>query len=168
VVAVDVGRAQLHERLRADARVESLERTDIRALSLDRVGGCPFGLIVVDLAFISLRSVAAVVLGPLAAPGGDVLALIKPQFEAGRREVSAGRGVVRDPLVWAQTLESVYGAVAGHGAAMMGIMVSPLTGADGNVEFFAHLRAHQPEAGSAPPDFPAVALEASRRHGPGA
>jgi 23S rRNA (cytidine1920-2'-O)/16S rRNA (cytidine1409-2'-O)-methyltransferase len=168
VVAVDVGRAQLHERLRADARVDSLERTDIRGLSLDRVGGCPFELIVVDLAFISLRSVAGAVLGPLAAPGADVLTLIKPQFEAGRRHVSAGRGVVRDPRVWAGALESVYGAVAGHEAAMMGIMVSPLTGADGNVEFFAHVLAHQPSAGTEPPDFPAVALEASRRHGPGA
>ena len=66
--------------------------------------------------------------------------LIKPQFEAGRPQVSAGRGVIRDPEVWADVLETVSGALVDHRAAMMGVMVSPLTGADGNVEFLAHLR----------------------------
>jgi 23S rRNA (cytidine1920-2'-O)/16S rRNA (cytidine1409-2'-O)-methyltransferase len=135
VVAVDVGRAQLHERLRADARVQSVERTDIRRLSLDQVGGRPFELVVVDLAFISLRSVSAAVLGPLAAPGADVVALIKPQFEAGRRHVSAGRGVVRNPQVWAEVLDSVHVALTGHGAAMMGAMVSPLTAWTGGLRW---------------------------------
>jgi 23S rRNA (cytidine1920-2'-O)/16S rRNA (cytidine1409-2'-O)-methyltransferase len=167
VVAVDVGRAQLHGRLGADPRIHSLERTDVRRLTLDAVGGSPFELIVADLSFISLRSVAGAILGPLAAPRADVVTLIKPQFEAGRRRVSGGRGVVRQPSVWAEVLEAVCGTLVGHGAAMMEVMVSPLTGADGNVEFLAHLQAHQPPAAGRSVDFPAIAEEAARRHGRG-
>jgi 23S rRNA (cytidine1920-2'-O)/16S rRNA (cytidine1409-2'-O)-methyltransferase len=139
VVAVDVGRSQLHERLRDDRRVTSRERTDIRDLSADDAGG-RFDLVVADVSFISLRSVAAPVLERLAAPVADVVVLVKPQFEAGRQIVAKGRGVVRDPGVWTQVLTDVGSALVSHGAAMMGIMVSPLTGADGNVEFLAHLK----------------------------
>ncbi|MDQ1356097.1 MAG: rRNA (cytidine1920-2-O)/16S rRNA (cytidine1409-2-O)-methyltransferase, partial [Acidimicrobiaceae bacterium] len=134
VVAVDVGRGQLHERLAADARVDSRERTNIRHLTLDQVGGSPFEVIVADLSFISLRTVAPVLVNSLSAPGADIVTLIKPQFEAGRQAASIGRGVIRDPAVWSQTLLSVIGALIDQGAAMMGLMVSPLTGADGNVE----------------------------------
>jgi 23S rRNA (cytidine1920-2'-O)/16S rRNA (cytidine1409-2'-O)-methyltransferase len=165
VVAVDVGRAQLHERLVNDARVDHRERTDIRRLTLDAVGGCPFELVVADLSFISLRTVAPVILGRLAAAGADVVVLIKPQFEAGRHQVSAGRGVVRDPLVWSEVLETVCTALIGHGAAMMGVMVSPLTGGDGNVEFLAHVVAHQLASSGAAIDFPAISVAAARRHG---
>jgi 23S rRNA (cytidine1920-2'-O)/16S rRNA (cytidine1409-2'-O)-methyltransferase len=142
VVAVDVGRSQLHERLRADRRVRSLERTDIRKVTLDDLDGAPCQVIVADLSFISLRLVGASLLGELAAAEADVIVLVKPQFEAGRAEVSRGRGVVRDPAVWREVLEAVSATLGCHGAAMMGIMVSPLTGADGNVEFLAHMRAH--------------------------
>ena len=138
VTAVDVGHGQLHERLRADPRVRALERTNVRRF----VAEVPFDVVVADLSFISLRTVAASLVGANAAPGADVVVLIKPQFEAGRAEASRGRGVVRDPAVWRRVLSEVRGALEGRGAAMMGAMVSPLTGADGNVEFLAHLRAH--------------------------
>lgn len=138
VTAVDVGYGQIHERLRADPRVRVLERTNVRHFVAD----VAFDLVVADLSFISLVTVAPALLGPNAAPGADVVVLVKPQFEAGRAEVSKGRGVVRDPAVWRQALESVRVAAERRGAAMMGAMVSPLTGAGGNVEFLAHLRAH--------------------------
>jgi 23S rRNA (cytidine1920-2'-O)/16S rRNA (cytidine1409-2'-O)-methyltransferase len=166
VVAVDVGRGQLHERLAADARVDSRERTNIRHLTLDQVGGSPFEVIVADLSFISLRTVAPVLVNSLSAPGADIVTLIKPQFEAGRQAASIGRGVIRDPAVWSQTLLSVIGALIDQGAAMMGLMVSPLTGADGNVEFLAHLRAHAHRTPGNPEDLvDAVVAEATAAHG---
>ncbi|MGQ0520199.1 MAG: TlyA family RNA methyltransferase [Actinomycetota bacterium] len=158
VIAVDVGSGQLHERLRRDPRVEVRERTNVRHLVL----GAPVDVVVADLSFISLRVVAPSLVGPNAAPGADVVALVKPQFEAGRAEASRGRGVVRDPAVWRRVLEEARSALGGQGAAMMGAMVSPLTGADGNVEFLAHLRAH--EHGTAPAvDLDAVVAEAADR-----
>jgi 23S rRNA (cytidine1920-2'-O)/16S rRNA (cytidine1409-2'-O)-methyltransferase len=156
VTAVDVGRGQLHERLRADPRVTTRERTDIRAFTTD----APFPFVVGDLSFISLRSVAGALLGDNAAPGADVVVLVKPQFEAGRAEVSRGAGVIRDPAVWTTVLEQVSAALAGQGAAMMGAMVSPLRGADGNVEFLFHLRAHT-LAGPTGIDVAALVDEAS-------
>ncbi|HEX3541622.1 MAG TPA: TlyA family RNA methyltransferase [Acidimicrobiales bacterium] len=175
VVAVDVGRGQLHQRLAVDARVDSRERTDIRNLTLAQVGGRPFDLIVADLSFISLRSVLAVLLGSLAVPGADVVTLVKPQFEAGRQAASAGRGVIRDPSIWSATLTRVISAMTAGGASMMGLMVSPLTGAEGNVEFLAYCRAHASREGdeqapeAAPPSaeqlVAAAVGRAARRHG---
>lgn len=139
VVAVDVGYGQLHERLRGDPRVESHERTNVRGLRPGDLGA-PFDVVVADLSFISLRTVLAPLLG-LAAPGAHVVLLVKPQFEAGRAEASRGRGVVREPDVWRRVLDEVMIALQASGAAIMGVMVSPLTGADGNVEFLVHARA---------------------------
>jgi 23S rRNA (cytidine1920-2'-O)/16S rRNA (cytidine1409-2'-O)-methyltransferase len=139
VVAVDVGYGQLHERLRADARVESVERTNVRDLALGDLGP-PFDLVVADLSFISLRAVLASLLGQ-AAPDAHIVLLVKPQFEAGRDEAARGRGVIRDPAVWRRVLDEVLIALQATGAAIMGAMVSPLTGADGNVEFLVHARA---------------------------
>jgi 23S rRNA (cytidine1920-2'-O)/16S rRNA (cytidine1409-2'-O)-methyltransferase len=139
VVAVDVGRGQLHERLRADDRVVSLERTNVRTSSLAALGGVPFDLVAADLSFISLRTVA-VALADWTNPRGDLVVLVKPQFEAGRREVSRGRCVIREPAVWRRAVVDVIAAFDAAGATMMGVMVSPLRGADGNVEFLAHLR----------------------------
>lgn len=138
VTAVDVGHGQLHERLRADPRVTVVERTDIRAFALEP----PAEVVVADLSFISLASVAPSLLGPNAGQDADVVVLVKPQFEAGRAEASRGRGVIRDPAVWHRVLEYTRSALEAQGAAMMGVMVSPLRGAAGNVEFLAHLRAH--------------------------
>jgi 23S rRNA (cytidine1920-2'-O)/16S rRNA (cytidine1409-2'-O)-methyltransferase len=161
VVAVDVGYGQLHERLRADDRVTVLERTNVRDLTPEAVGG-PRELIVADLSFISLGTVAPALLG-VAAPGADLVVLVKPQFEAGRAEASKGRGVIRDPEVWRRALAEVHAALTAQGAAIMGVMVSPLTGADGNVEFLLHARA---EPGATPTvtaaDLDAVVVSAAR------
>ena len=134
VVAIDVGRNQLHERLRADPRVASFERTDVRAAAADVIGG-PAELVVADVSFISLRLVMADLCRLATA---DIVVLVKPQFEAGRAEADRGRGVIRDPEVWRRALSGVCRAVVGAGAAIMGVMVSPLTGAEGNVEFLLH------------------------------
>ena len=143
VVAVDVGRAQLHERLRADPRVEVRERTDIRTVPAT---GESYPLVVADLSFISLRSVARSLVA-LAAPTADIVVLVKPQFEAGRAEASRGKGVIRDPAVWSRVLEQAITAMEDAGAANMGVMVSPLRGADGNVEFLAWFRVGTPAPG---------------------
>jgi 23S rRNA (cytidine1920-2'-O)/16S rRNA (cytidine1409-2'-O)-methyltransferase len=164
VVAVDVGRGQLHERLRRDRRVVVLERTNVRSLGLDQVGGIPFPVVVADLSFISLRTVAPVLLGGLAAPDADVVALVKPQFEAGRAEASRGKGVVKDPAVWARVLGEVCSSFRRARAVMMGAMVSPLTGAHGNVEFLVHARAHaHPDQAEPGLDLAAVVAEAATR-----
>ena len=136
VVAVDVGYGQLHERLRADPRVEAHDRTNIRQVQPGDLGD-PFEVVVADLSFISLRLVMANLLA-LAAPTAHLVLLVKPQFEAGRAEAARGRGVIRDPEVWRRALEDVVGAARGHGAAIMDVMVSPLRGTDGNVEFLLH------------------------------
>jgi 23S rRNA (cytidine1920-2'-O)/16S rRNA (cytidine1409-2'-O)-methyltransferase len=148
VVAVDVGYGQLHERLRADPRVEVRERVNVRSLEPGGVDPAA-GVVVADLSFISLRTVAGALLSALV-PAGDLIVLVKPQFEAGRAAVSAGRGVIRDPAVRAEALRAVGAHLAGLGATIMGAMVSPLRGADGNVEFLLHARAPG-VAGPVPP-----------------
>ncbi len=137
VVAVDVGYGQLHERLRGDERVHLHERTNARSIDAEVVGGA-VDLLVADLSFISLRTVLPALV-PLVEPGGDVVLLVKPQFEAGRAEASRGGGVVRDPVIWRRVLGEVATAAARTGADTMGAMPSPLTGADGNVEFLLRL-----------------------------
>jgi 23S rRNA (cytidine1920-2'-O)/16S rRNA (cytidine1409-2'-O)-methyltransferase len=142
VVAVDVGHGQLDVSLRHDPRVQVLERTNIRALAPADVGGTPFEVVVADLSFISLVPVAPALVGDLARPGADVVVLVKPQFEAGRAEVSRGRGVIRDRDVRRAGLEAVASAFASQGATIMGAMASPLLGPAGNAEFLLYARAH--------------------------
>ena len=151
VIAVDVGRGQLHQRLRVDPRVEVRERTNIRSLAPGDLGDL-VDLVVADLSFISLRTVTPALLG-LVRPEGDLVLLVKPQFEAGRQEASKNRGVITDPDVWQRVLREVSGTLGDHGTAIMGLMTSPLRGADGNVEFLLHGR-----AATDPP--PAVSLDA--------
>jgi 23S rRNA (cytidine1920-2'-O)/16S rRNA (cytidine1409-2'-O)-methyltransferase len=146
VVAVDVGRAQLHERLRADPRVDVREQTDIRVVTPEVVGG-PLDVVLADLSFISLQ-----------APEGDLIVLVKPQFEAGRAEVSRGRGVIRDPAVWQRVLEEVASTFRTAGGAIMEAMVSPLRGADGNAEFLVHVRRAPSELHARPPGMDVDAL----------
>jgi 23S rRNA (cytidine1920-2'-O)/16S rRNA (cytidine1409-2'-O)-methyltransferase len=136
VVAVDVGRGLLHERIRTDPRVTVVERTNVRALDL----GERFPLVVADLSFISLRTVAPALVGHAAA---DLVLLVKPQFEAAKAEAAKGRGVVTDPEVHERVVEEVAVAFAALGAAKMGVMRSPVTGADGNVELLLHLSVAQ-------------------------
>jgi 23S rRNA (cytidine1920-2'-O)/16S rRNA (cytidine1409-2'-O)-methyltransferase len=144
-----VGRNQLHERLRADARVTVRERTNLRGVSGDDLGG-RFDVVVADLSFISLRTVAEPLLS-LARPGAHEVLLVKPQFEAGKEEADRGRGVITDPLVWHRVLTEVDDALRGLGTAIMEAMVSPLRGSSGNVEFLVHVIAPG-GAASAPTD----------------
>jgi 23S rRNA (cytidine1920-2'-O)/16S rRNA (cytidine1409-2'-O)-methyltransferase len=170
VVAVDVGYGQLELRLRQDPRVRVLDRTNVRALDAELVGG-PVDLTVADLSFISLRLVLPVLAG-LTRDDGDLVLLVKPQFEAGREEAARGKGVIRSPAVWRRVLDEVVVAVGGRGGTMMGAMVSPITGADGNVEFLVHAAAAPaagvpgaPGAGPVPVDLDAVVATAVERHG---
>jgi 23S rRNA (cytidine1920-2'-O)/16S rRNA (cytidine1409-2'-O)-methyltransferase len=136
VVAVDVGHGQLHERLRNDPRVHNMERTNIRDITRASIGG-PVDIVVGDLSFISLRLVTA----PLASvcePGAPMVLLVKPQFEAGRAEVSRGRGVITDPSIWERVRAEVAQALQTAGCTVAGWTDSPITGADGNREFLVH------------------------------
>jgi len=151
VVAVDVGYGQLHERVRRDPRVDVRERTNVRDLTADALGPAA-DLVVADLSFISLRTVLPALL-PLARAEADLVLLVKPQFEAGRQEAARGKGVISDPDIWRRVLEEVCGALIDLGAAIMGVMASPLTGADGNVEFLLHAR-----TATARPSAPTEAL----------
>ena len=140
VVAVDVGYGQLHERLRADPRVHNVERTNLREANLAALGA-PFDAAVADLSFISLTKVLEAITDACR-PGAPMVVLVKPQFEAGRVEAAKGHGVIADPAIWRRVLDEVITAWRGCGAVIMGCMVSPLLGAEGNVEFL--LAAHAP------------------------
>jgi 23S rRNA (cytidine1920-2'-O)/16S rRNA (cytidine1409-2'-O)-methyltransferase len=138
VVAVDVGRGQLHERLRSDARVEVRERTHVADLDPGSFAERPM-VIVADLSFISLRRALPALVAVAARPA-DLVLLVKPQFEAGRAEASKGKGVITDPNVWRRVLGEIVAALESLGAVIMDAMPSPVRGADGNVEFFLHAR----------------------------
>jgi 23S rRNA (cytidine1920-2'-O)/16S rRNA (cytidine1409-2'-O)-methyltransferase len=132
VYAVDSGTNQLAWKLRQDARVVVLERLSARLLTLEHIPE-PVDLIVCDASFISLMKVLPVAMG-FAAPGARLLALIKPQFEAGRADVGKG-GVVRDPAVHDRVCAEVSAWLAGAGWPVLGLTTSPITGPEGNVEF---------------------------------
>jgi 23S rRNA (cytidine1920-2'-O)/16S rRNA (cytidine1409-2'-O)-methyltransferase len=137
VVAVDVGRGQLAWPLRNDPRVRVLERTNIRTLELEAIGG-PADLCTADLSFISL-ALCAPALARCTTPDADLVLLVKPQFEAGREHVGKG-GIVRDAAVHREVLRRVRDDVAAGGLRAIAVVPSPLRGADGNVEFFFHSR----------------------------
>ena len=159
VLAVDVGYGQLHPSLRHDPRVDVRERTNIRNLAaLEQ--GVPFDLIVADLSFTSLTTVAPVLTGPLAAEGADLVVLVKPQFEVGHVEVSRGRGVVRDQGLRRTALDKVASALTAAGATIMGAMASPVLGPAGNAEYLLWVRVGSPGAVTPSPDV-AAALDAA-------
>ncbi len=138
VVALDVGYGQLAWEIRTDPRVTVMDKTNVRELSPDALPYRP-ALVTADLSFISLRSVVDALLdvsGSLA----DLVLLIKPQFEAGRKQVEHG-GVVRDPAVWRRTIVEVSDAIRTAGGATVGVIVSPVKGPAGNVEFLLHAMA---------------------------
>jgi 23S rRNA (cytidine1920-2'-O)/16S rRNA (cytidine1409-2'-O)-methyltransferase len=137
VVAVDVGYGQLDWRLRNDARVTVMERTNFRHLPDDAFAQ-PFDLIVADTSFISLRTILARAVAFLA-PHGEIVALVKPQFEAGRERLGSG-GVVRDPQVHRAVLREVRDAMAAIGLTAVDLAASPLLGPAGNREFLMRLR----------------------------
>ena len=136
VVALDVGHGQLHERLRADPRVTNLERCNVRHADVDTIGG-PVEVVVGDLSFISLTLVIPT-LARLCQPGSPMVLLVKPQFEAGRREVDRGRGIITDPAVHERVRGEITAALEAAGAVVEGWTTSPITGADGNIEFLVH------------------------------
>jgi len=135
VFAIDVGHGILHWKLRQDARVVVMERTNARYLA---ELPAPIDLVTIDVAFISLGLILPVVVHWLT-PDGDVVALVKPQFEAGRDAVGKG-GVVRDPAVHRKVLEDVLGFSVSAGLAPQGLIRSPLRGPKGNIEFLLWAR----------------------------
>jgi 23S rRNA (cytidine1920-2'-O)/16S rRNA (cytidine1409-2'-O)-methyltransferase len=137
VVAVDVGTGQLHPSLAADPRVTSREQTDIRSVTADDLGG-PFSFVAVDVSFISLALLAPVVAG-LVAPAGDVVALIKPQFEVGPDALRKD-GVVADETDRSASVATVVEALKDAGLDLHGLVPSPITGGAGNHEDLAWLR----------------------------
>jgi 23S rRNA (cytidine1920-2'-O)/16S rRNA (cytidine1409-2'-O)-methyltransferase len=141
VVAVDVGYGELAWSLRTDERVRVHERTNVRTLTPDAIGG-PVDLVVADLSFISLRLVLPA-LTACATADADLLPMVKPQFEVGRERLGAG-GVVRDPEHRVQAVLEVGTAAATLGWGTAGVVASPLPGPAGNVEFFLWLRRDAP------------------------
>lgn len=141
VVCVDVGRAQLHAKLRADARVTNLEKINARHIRASDLPRAEYDAIVMDLSFISLTAVLPAVWALLRA-GGTLVALVKPQFEAGKAEVDKGRGVIRDAAVQEATLARVrdFALAELPVAHLVGTMDSPIAGTDGNREFLLCLR----------------------------
>jgi 23S rRNA (cytidine1920-2'-O)/16S rRNA (cytidine1409-2'-O)-methyltransferase len=135
VYAIDVGYGQLAWKLRQDKRVVVMERTNARYLeSLPE----PVRIVTLDASFISLRLLFPAVVGWLE-PDADVIPLVKPQFEAERKQVGKG-GVVRDPAIHSRVLEKVVGYALAHDLVVCGVIRSPITGAAGNLEFLMHLR----------------------------
>jgi 23S rRNA (cytidine1920-2'-O)/16S rRNA (cytidine1409-2'-O)-methyltransferase len=159
VIAVDVGYGQLAWSLRTDQRVRVLDRTNVRALRPEDIGGA-VDLTVADLSFISLRLTLPALVG-CTAPDGDLLPMVKPQFEVGRERVGAG-GVVRDPVLRAQAMLDVLAVATDLELGLVDAIASPVPGPSGNVEYFLWLR-----RGAADPQHSAEDLvHAAVRRGP--
>ncbi|QIZ33619.1 TlyA family RNA methyltransferase [Saccharopolyspora sp. ASAGF58] len=137
VVAVDVGYGQLVWKLQTDDRVRIHDRTNVRSLAPEDIGG-PVDLVVADLSFISLKLVLPALLA-CASPDADLVPMIKPQFEVGKQRLGSG-GVVRDAELRAEAVLEVVRFAAGLGLGLRGVVASPLPGPSGNVEYFAWLR----------------------------
>ena len=136
VFAIDVGYGQLDWKIRSDPRVVVMERTNVRYVTPEDLGE-PLDLSVIDVSFISLRIVLPVIKTFLK-PTGQVLCLIKPQFEAGKEKVGK-KGVVRDPAIHKEVLDDFVALVQGIGFTILGLTFSPVKGPEGNIEFLAHL-----------------------------
>jgi 23S rRNA (cytidine1920-2'-O)/16S rRNA (cytidine1409-2'-O)-methyltransferase len=136
VFAIDVGRGQLHPSLRSHPKLVSMEETDIRAYEGKRLPARP-DVVVIDVSFISLKSVLATALSLAAAPM-HLLALIKPQFEAGRKHNK--RGIVRDAKIHQEICDDIAAFAASLGCTEIEVFPSPITGGDGNIEFFLGAR----------------------------
>ena len=139
VIAVDVGHNQLHWKLRSDSRVTALEGINARSMTAADLPGLGegAGIVSIDVSFISLRHILPA-LPPLMAPRADVIALVKPQFEAGRDEVGRG-GLVKDAAVHERVIAEVTATAAKVGLQRLALIDSPITGVEGNREFLMHL-----------------------------
>jgi 23S rRNA (cytidine1920-2'-O)/16S rRNA (cytidine1409-2'-O)-methyltransferase len=140
VIALDVGHGQLDWRLRSDPRVLVREGVNARVLTADIVPHV-VDIVTIDVAFISLRLIFPS-LPPFLAADADIVALVKPQFEAGREDVGKG-GLVIDPAIHAQVVQKVTEAATASGFQRVAMTPSPITGATGNREFFLHLKMPQ-------------------------
>jgi 23S rRNA (cytidine1920-2'-O)/16S rRNA (cytidine1409-2'-O)-methyltransferase len=136
VFAIDVGYGILHWKLRQDPRVISMERTNARYVEGFAE---PVDLVTIDASFISLKTLLPVVNKWLGSKKVDVIALIKPQFEAGRKDAAKGEGVIRDPLIHKRILIEILEFAGEAGFQVNGLIKSPLTGPKGNIEFLVHL-----------------------------
>ncbi len=154
VYAVDVGKGQLHWKLRTDPRVVVLEGTNAR--HVEKLPE-PVTLVTMDVSFISVRALLPVVRRWFGPTGGEAVVLIKPQFEAGREEAARGQGVIRDPAVHRRVLQEVLSFAQAHGYGVRGLIPSPIRGPKGNVEFLAWLAVAAPPA---PEDRLAAWIEA--------
>ena len=144
VFAIDVGYGQLDYKIRNDPRVVVMERTNVRYVTPEQLGE-PLDLSVIDVSFISLKIVLPVIKTFLK-PTGQVLCLIKPQFEAGKDKVGK-KGVVRDPVVHQEVLDSFVELTQQIGFAILGLTFSPVKGPEGNIEFLAHLTLDESKTG---------------------
>ncbi|MCI8537559.1 MAG: TlyA family RNA methyltransferase [Oscillospiraceae bacterium] len=142
VYAVDVGYGQLDWKLRTDERVVCLERTNARYLTREQISD-PLAFASIDVSFISLKLILPT-LRPLMETGGEVVSLVKPQFEAGREKVGK-KGVVRDPMVHLEVLEQFLIHAGEGGFTVKGITFSPIRGPEGNIEYLGHLKAEESE-----------------------
>jgi 23S rRNA (cytidine1920-2'-O)/16S rRNA (cytidine1409-2'-O)-methyltransferase len=137
VFAIDVGYGQLDWKIRSDPRVVVMERTNVRYVTPEQLGE-PLDLSVVDVSFISLKIVLPVIKTFLKPGQGQVLCLIKPQFEAGKEKVGK-KGVVRDPAIHTEVLENFVALADEIGFTILGLTFSPVKGPEGNIEFLGHL-----------------------------
>ena len=137
VFAIDVGYGQLDWKIRSDPRVVVMERTNIRYVTPEQLGE-PLDLSVIDVSFIGLEIVLPTIKTLLKPDQGQVLCLIKPQFEAGKENVGK-KGVVRDPAIHKMVLDQFVALATGLGFAILGLTFSPVKGPEGNIEFLAHL-----------------------------
>ncbi|ELK44958.1 TlyA family RNA methyltransferase [Halobacillus sp. ACCC02827] len=163
--AVDVGYNQLDWKLRNNDQVVVMERTNFRYMTSEDLSYGTPQFASIDVSFISLRIILPV-LADILEKGGDVVALIKPQFEAGREQVGK-KGIVRDPAIHGQVVETILDFATKYGYSVYGLTYSPITGGDGNIEFLVHLRLT--EQGQAVinnnVDVQAVVKEAHDAHG---
>jgi 23S rRNA (cytidine1920-2'-O)/16S rRNA (cytidine1409-2'-O)-methyltransferase len=136
VVALDVGHGQLHPRIRGDERVTVVERFHVRDATPAQFGGT-VQLVVADLSFISIVRVLDALIG-MCEPGGHLVMLVKPQFEAGRVEVARGHGIITDPSIHDRVRGEVHDALAARHCEVLAWCDSPITGGDGNREFLVH------------------------------
>ncbi|MCW2277343.1 TlyA family RNA methyltransferase [Heliophilum fasciatum] len=162
VIAVDVGYGQLAWSLRSDPRVRCLERTNVRYLTPDDLGETA-EMATIDVSFISLAKVLPAVAKLLTSPG-EVMALIKPQFEAGREKVGK-KGVVRDPLVHREVIGRIVDFAVEQGWAVRGLDYSPITGPEGNIEYLLWLQVHGEVAAPTVIDEASIADVVTQAHG---
>ena len=157
VFAIDVGYGQLDWKIRSDPRVVVMERTNIRYVTPEQLGE-PLDLSVIDVSFISLKIVLPTI-KTLLKPTGQVLCLIKPQFEAGKDKVGK-KGVVRDPATHQEVLDSFVSLAHDQGFKILGLTFSPVKGPEGNIEFLGHLSLDQVDG--IQPDTAAVVAHAHK------